>query len=280
MYNLLRFLIRYHLLFFFILLQGFCGYLIYQNSHYHQAAMVNMANDANGQVYQSYTHAQDYIHLREMSDSLVTENARLRAQLRNAQNEEQPILRTATDTPSVKWMQVYTYMPAKVIRNSVNQTSNYIYINRGSAQGITSQMAVVNPNGIVGQVVNVTEHYAAVMSLLNKSFKVSAKLKHSNYFGTLSWTGRNSTTAKLEEIPKHVKVKIGDTIVTSGFSEIFPENIAVGRVSYINAEPEKNFLEIDVTIATDMNNLSYVYVINHLRKSELAHLDTLVKKTN
>jgi rod shape-determining protein MreC len=118
------------------------------------------------------------------------------------------------------------------------------------------------------------------MSLLNKNFKVSAKLKHSNFFGTLSWEGKNTGLAKLKEIPKHVKIKVGDTVVTSGYSELFPENVMVGRVKYVNAEPEENFLDIDVTLSSDMGNLSYVYVVSNLKRKELILLDSVVKKNN
>ena len=280
MYNLIRFLVRYYLFFFFILLEGFCFYLIYQNSHYHQASFVNMANEANGRVYKSYSGATDYLYLGRFSDSLVKENASLHAQLMDSKSDNTVVKKDQSDTVSKKIEQVYTYIPAKVIRNSVNQSANYIYINRGKNQGITPQMGVIDPSGVVGQVVNVTDNYAAVMSLLNKKFQVSVKLKHTNYFGPLSWEGKNTTLAKLKEIPKHVKLKVGDTLVTSGYSELFPENVMVGVVKHFNAEPEENFLDIDVSLSTNMNNLSYVYVVTNLKRNELKILDSIVKKNN
>lgn len=280
MYNLFRFLVRYYLFFFFLLLESFCFYLIYQNSKYHQAAFVNMANSANGKAYQTVAGITDYFYLRQMADSLVAENAALHARLKESTNDRSVTLQTQTDTIGKKLEQVFTYIPAKVIHNSVNLSANYIYINRGKNQGITTQMGVISPGGVVGQVVNVTDDYAAVMSLLNKNFKVSAKLRNSNYFGTLSWEGKNTTLAKLKEIPKHVKINVGDTIVTSGYSELFPENVIVGVVKRFKAEPEENFLDIDVTLSTNMNNLSYVYVVNNLKRKEFIVLDSIVKKNN
>ena len=280
MYNLFRFLVRYYLFFFFLLLESFCFYLIYQNSKYHQAAFVNMANGANGKAYQTVSGITDYFYLRQMADSLVAENASLRARLKESTNDRLVTLQTQTDTIGKILEQVFTYIPAKVIHNSVNLSANYIYINRGKNQGITTQMGVISPGGVVGQVVNVTDDYAAVMSLLNKNFKVSAKLRNSNYFGTLSWEGKNTTLAKLKEIPKHVKINVGDTIVTSGYSELFPENVIVGVVKRFKAEPEENFLDIDVTLSTNMNNLSYVYVVNNLKRKEFIVLDSVVKKNN
>jgi rod shape-determining protein MreC len=280
MYNLFRFLARYYLFFFFLMLEGVCFYLIYQNSKYHQAAMVNMANSANGRVYQTVSGITDYFYLRQMSDSLVAENAKLRARLRESTNDPNMVTVKQTDTIEKKLEQVFTYIPAKVIHNSVNLSANYLYINRGKGQGITPQMGVISPSGVVGQVVTVTDDYAAVMSLLNKNFKVSAKLKNSNYFGPLSWEGKNTTLAKLKEIPKHVKINVGDTVVTSGYSELFPENVMIGKVSHVNAEPEENFLDIDVRLSTNMNNISYVYVVNNLKRKEFMVLDSVVKKAN
>jgi len=280
MYNLIRFIVRYYLFFFFLILEGFCFYLIYQNSHYHQAAFVNMANGANGKVYKTVSNVTDYLYLRQTADSLVAENAQLRARLKESVYDLRIDTLKHTDTLGKKTEQVYTYIPAKVVHNSVNLSANYIFINRGRNQGITPQMGVISPGGVVGQVVNVTDDYSAVMSLLNKNFKVSAKLRNSNYFGTLSWEGKNTTLAKLKEIPKHVKIQVGDTVVTSGYSELFPENVIVGKVKQVHAEPEENFLDIDVVLSTDMNNISYVYVVNNLKRKEFMVLDSVVKKAN
>lgn len=280
MYNLIRFLVRYYLFFFFILLEGFCFFMIYQHSQYHQASFVNIANEANGRVYESYSGVTDYLYLRRYSDSLVKENASLHARLADSKSDNSVDSIVKNDTLTKKLEQVYTYTSAKVIRNSVNQSANYIYINRGKNQGITPQMGVIDPSGVVGQVISVTDNYAAVMSLLNKKFQVSVKLKGSNYFGPLSWEGKNTTLAKLKEIPKHVKIKVGDTLVTSGYSELFPENVIVGTVKHMNAEPEENFLDIDVSLSTNMSNLSYVYVVTNLKKKEIQLLDSVVKKNN
>jgi rod shape-determining protein MreC len=141
-------------------------------------------------------------------------------------------------------------------------------------------MGVFNANGIVGQVISVTDNYAAVMSVLSKDFKVSAKLKKSEYFGNMHWDGINSTTATLEEIPKHVPVKVGDTIVTSGFSELFPRNIMIGTVKKVKTQADKNFLEITVNLSTDFGNLSYVYIVKNIRRNELQSLDSLSKKND
>jgi len=274
MYYLVRFLIRFWLLIFFLLLEAFCFYLIDENNRFHQVLIAKKANEINGVAYANYAAAAGYLTLGKVNDSLARENAYLRSKSMESFAYLKKEESTTNDTLGKK-LQIFTYMAAKVIRNSVNQSSNYIYLDKGSSLGIKSQMGVIAANGIVGQVVKVTENYSAVMSILNRNFRVSAKLKKSNFFGQLFWNGTDIHEVRLEEIPKHVQVKVGDTVVTSGYSVLFPENIMIGRVKKVSAQPEKNFLEIDVALSADMNNLTHVYVVDHLQRKELELLDSV-----
>ncbi len=279
MYNLFRFFLRYHLFILFISLEFFCFYLTYRTKKYNQAAYTNFGSNLSGKVYNSYTGVTDYLYLRKMSDSLVNENAALRQQLLESKFDTKVDSAHVNDSIG-RFVQHFSYLTARVIYNSVNQASNLIYLNRGKLQGINRQMGVFNKNGIVGQVISVTDNYAAVMSVLSKDFKVSAKLKKSEYFGNMHWDGINSTTATLEEIPKHVPVKVGDTIVTSGFSELFPRNLMIGTVKKVKTEADKNFLDITVNLSTDFGNLSYVYIVKNIKRDELQTLDSLSKKND
>lgn len=275
MYNLIRFILHYWLFIFFLLLEGLCFYLIYQNSRFHQALVFNKANEINGAVYNFYSNSVEYLNLGRINDSLAVENAELRAKTAESFNIL-PLENIAVIDSSAHLLQVFTYIPAKVVKNSVNQAANYLYLNRGSRMGITPQMGVITSNGIVGQVVSVTENYSAVMSVLNKNFRISAKLKKSNFFGQLSWPGTNIRVVHLSEIPKHVQVQIGDTVQTSGYSVLFPENIMIGRVKRVISAPEDNFQGIDVELSADMNNLDHVYVVKHLQRQEIQQLDSFI----
>lgn len=277
MYNLFRFLLRYHLLLLFLALEGFCFFLIYRNSRYHEVMFVSAANDVNGKVFTVYSEAAGYLHLRSVNDSLAAENASLRARLLESKYDNKVDSGRVYDTIG-RFVQTYAYIPAHVIRNSVSQSTNYIFLDRGSKQGIKKQMGVICPNGIVGQVVGVTENYASVMSVLSDEFKVSAKFKNSEYFGNLHWTGGNVTSALLENIPKHATVKPGDTVVTSGYSLLFPKNVMVGVVEKVTTIPERNFLDVSVKLSTDFGNLNYVYIVNNMKRAEMQQFDTLVIK--
>jgi rod shape-determining protein MreC len=279
MYNLFRFFLRYHLFILFFSLEIFCFYLNYRNKQYNRAAYVNLANAGAGKVYDAFTSAKDYLYLRRISDSLVVENARLRERLKESKYDNRVDSIHFADTIG-KTVQHFAYLGARVIKNSVNQASNLIYLDKGKQQGVYKQMGVINSNGIVGQVISVTDNYAAAISVLSKDFKVSAKFKKNDYFGNLHWDGINTTSASMEEVPKHVPVKIGDTVVTSGFSDLFPRNIMIGTVSKVKAQPDKNFLEISVELSTDFGNLSYVYLVKNLKRSEFQTLDSTVTKND
>ncbi|MBK8659557.1 MAG: rod shape-determining protein MreC [Bacteroidetes bacterium] len=276
MYNLFRFIVRYYLLLLFLLLEFFCFYLIYRNSRFHQAAYSNTGNALSGRVYSTSQNVASYFYLRSISDSLVKENASLRARLQESLYDTRVDTGSVSDSSARRYVQSYSYIAAKVIRNSIVEPTNILYLDKGSAQGITKQMGVISPTGIVGQVVNVTEHYSAVMSVLSKDFKVSARFKKNDYFGYLRWDGIFPDEAILEDVPKHAPVKVGDTVVTSGYSQLFPRNVMIGVVKKVHAEPEKGFLDVSVRLTSDFGNLNYVYVVNNIRKEEMQQLDSVI----
>jgi rod shape-determining protein MreC len=166
------------------------------------------------------------------------------------------------------YQQQYIYRTAKIINNSVNKQLNYITLNKGSLHGIEPEMAVVSVDGVVGVVKSVSNNYSTVISLLNNRLKVSAKFKKNDYFGSLSWDGVDYRKAKLYDIPFHVKVSVGDTIVTSSYSAVFPEGIVMGTVDEVIPSSGGNFQEIKVLLSNDFRSLSYVKVVGDLLKEE------------
>lgn len=281
MYNLVRFLIRYHLLLLFLTLEAFSFYLIFKTSKFHSASFLNTSNAINGSIFKAYSNVAEYLYLKKSNDSLVAENAELRAMLMQSKYNNSLDTFVQIDSISKKMIQRFVYFPAKVIRNSIDNANNIIYLDKGSLQGVNNQMGVINKNGVVGQVVDVSDNYCAVMSLLNKNFKVSAKIKKNHYFGNLRWSGTDVQLAKMDEIPKHVPVQKGDTIVTSGYSSLYPENIMIGIVENVKAEADKPFLQVDVRLSTNFRNLDFVYVIKDLHRQEILKLDsTTIKASN
>lgn len=166
----------------------------------------------------------------------------------------------------------YKYISAKVISNSTNKRNNFLMINKGILHGIKNNMGVIVGNKIVGQVVSVSPHFSWVMSVLNKDSRVSAKFKKNNQLVTIEWSGGDYRTGFVKEIPRHVDIKKGDTIITSGNSEIFPEGILIGTINKYTIAEEENFNYATILFSTDYNSLGYVEVVIDLMRKEKEEL--------
>jgi rod shape-determining protein MreC len=254
----------------FLLLQGLSFFLLIENNKYQNASILNATNSVVTKTTEGVNYVREYIHLRENNQFLAEENARLRATLKESAYESDTTRTTVNDTVL---KQQYTYITAKVINNSINRRNNYLTLNRGSLQGIKPEMGVIASNGIVGIVKQVSQNYCTVMSLLHKDSRISAKIKSNNFFGSLVWNGEDPKIASLNEIDKTVPVKVGDTIVTTSFSSVFPADIIVGVVSSKELRKGSNFHDIRVRLMTRFDNLTYVYVVDNLMKQEQRQLE-------
>jgi rod shape-determining protein MreC len=195
----------------------------------------------------------------------------LRKQLhqRIIQQEKYPINRPDTvDAPA------YVFTSAKVISNSVNKQLNYITLNKGSRHGIKPDMGIMDASGVVGVITHVSHNYSTGLSLLNKRLSIPAKITKNNYFGSLVWDGEHYNTADLKEIPFHIIVNVGDTVVTSGYSNIFPEGIMIGIIKKYDIESGTNFYNIKVDLSTNFKTLNYVEVVQNTKRTELIKLET------
>jgi rod shape-determining protein MreC len=263
---------KYNFFIVFLLLEVASGILLVRNSTYQRAALISTSNELVGKVYTAYSNVTDYLVLGETNRILSAENARLRRA--DSVSFYDPSFRVLRVNDTIG-LQQYEYISARVVNNSVSRVNNYITLDKGSLQGIQPEMAVMGSNGVVGIVKDVSEHFSTVISLLHSSTKISSKIKKNDYFGSTVWDGENPQIAKLLDIPSHAQVKVGDTIVTSSYSGIFPRDILVGIVSGIGTSGE-SFKEIKLKLATDFQKLSYVYVVRNLLKSER---DTLEANT-
>lgn len=270
MRNLIRFINTYSFFFLFLFFEVIAFYLLLSNNHFQQAAFLNATNRVTAGLQEDYSNLTDYLNLKEVNQNLSYENKRLRsAQQYSFQKLYGPNY-LINDTI---YQRQYLYTTAKVINNSTNKQNNYLTLNVGSLNGIQKGMGVLAPNGIAGVVKQVSKHYAAVVSLLHSNAKVSVKLKNSNYFGSMQWDGKHYQEGLLKDIPNHVELQIGDTILTSGYSATFPADIAVATVLSFKKIPGENFYEIKVKFLTDYKNLSFVQVVKNIRKTEQEELE-------
>jgi rod shape-determining protein MreC len=233
---------------------------------------VNSTNSIVGGVYSQKSKITQYFNLKTENEVLTAENARLRNELQKKFFATQCKDSTIVDT--VRYFQKFSFTKGKIINNNYNKEFNFLTLDIGKNQGIEKEMAVINSLGIIGIVDNTSLKYARVQSILNKNSKINARLRNSDYFGTLDWNGDDYRTVQLIDIPRQAHLKIGDTIETGGKSTIFPEGILIGTVSKINrGNSAEN--RVIIKLFNDMSNLGTVYVIKNFDKLEIKTIENL-----
>lgn len=275
MRNLIQFFIK-HSPFFVFLLYGLISlFLLIRFNSYHQSVFFSSANGMVAEVYSLAGNVSSYFGLKQINQDLLERNGylekeilALQEQLRDTKGLEQ-----LNDSSSK-----YDFIVAQVINNSVTQLKNYITLNKGSEEGIAPGMGVTDQNGIIGIVSVVSDHYSVVISVLNTKLRLSAKVKGSDYFGSLVWDGQSSRYAILEELPRHVEFAKGDTIVTSGYSAAFPEGLPVGVIEGYSKQANDNFYALKVELAADFNRLNDVRVIINRQQEEQLNLEKEANK--
>jgi len=276
MYNLVKFIAKYHFTFLFIILEIIAGVIIFQNNKYQKVKFLNASNFLTGGIYSFQENVKSYFKLKEVNQQLAEENAFLRNQVTEILYAEVPTIYNDTvfvnDTVIVDTTRQLKHIAAKVISNSINKQFNLIYINKGKKDHIETDMGVINADGVVGVVRNVSSRYATITPLINHNLNVNAKIKNSGYFGNLTWNGKDPKYSQLYDIPNHINPQIGDTVVTSGYSNIFDEGQIIGFIDEVYDVPGKSFININVKLAVDFGNLKYVYSIVNPRKEELDSL--------
>ena len=270
MQNLLRFLLRYHFTILFILIEALAIMLLLQNNNYQNTRFVDFTRNIKGSFYDQTAKIDQYLRLREKNVRLIEENVKLRNYIISNLNTRPDTFMMQVDTT---YDQQYEYLSARVINNSVHRMHNYLTLDKGAEDGVQPEMGVISAKGVVGVVRGVSDHFSTVISLLNSELRVSAKLKQSGYYGPLNWTGKDYRYAKLMDIPLHAGVEKGDTVITSGYSAIFPEGVLLGFVEGYQ-ERGGRFYEVDVELSTDFKQLNNVYVIRNLLKKERDQLES------
>ncbi len=270
MRNFFHFIIRNHFILLFLLLEIVSFYMVVNFNSYQRASWISSSSNISGGVYRSFSNASQYLKLQQINEELAKENTFLRSQLPSSFKDSKDYFSLVYDSLNKRQ---YTYRTAKVINNSVNKHFNYITLNKGSNNGIVKEMGVISSKGVVGIIKDVSDHYSSVISILNTRLLISGKLKESGFFGALGWDGSDYRYAWLNEIPIHAPVSVGDLIVTSGFSSIFPEGILIGSVETVEKGKGESFYRIKVKLSVDFKDLSYVEVISNNMRDEQLNLE-------
>jgi len=259
---------RYFLL--FVLLETLAIIFTIQHHTYHTSKFVNSANSISGGIYNKMNSINEFFILKTENKLLIEENIQLKNLLNkkdiNYSEENYNVIDTA------QYFQKYEYSIAKVINNNFTKKNNILTLNKGEKQGLTTDLGVINSNGVIGVIKNVSSNYSTVLSILNSSSKINVRLKNSNHFGTLVWDGKTHTTTQLIDIPRQVTIKVGDTIITGGKSAIFPEGINTGTIKDFIFE-NNQYQQINVLLFNDMSSLGYVQIVKNLQKNEQKKLE-------
>lgn len=249
--------------------------LLVNSDPYRQHLWLTSASSVSGAIYGAGHNITSFFSLREVNDDLNRRNATLEAEVANLREEiERMKLRGFIDTLVIpQEVPHFEFIVANVINNSVHHPHNYITIDKGSDDGVSIEMGVVDHSGVVGTVSAVGPHFSRVISLLNPNFRLSCKIKGSDFFGSLVWNGNDPRHAMLEELPRHTVFEIGDTIVTSGYSSVFPAGLPVGRIMPDNNTHTENFFSLPIELFADFTRLSNVQVVKNHYKEELNQVE-------
>lgn len=271
MSELLKFLIRYSSWFLFAIYFVAGSVLLFSGNPFHHHVYLTSANRVSSALYRGANSVSSYFFLRDINEDLQRRNSDLELEIYRLKDIIRDYREKAyADTMTVdSVMSRYHFTIAHVINNSVTHAHNYITINKGSLDGIRPEMGVIDQNGVVGVVNVVGEHTARLLSVLNPYMRLSCKIKGHDQVGSLVWDGRNPSEAILEELPKHSEFEPGDTVVTSGFSSMFPEGVPVGTVLSASHDMEDSFYTLRLRLFTDFSTLSTVRVIRDNMRDEL-----------
>lgn len=263
----------------FILLQSLSFYFIYRFSDYHQSNMISRSNYLAASFNEKLSDMASFATMPSQNEALTKENAKLREELYrvsslvNIKLDDSNTHRIPIEIPAN-----INVISGKVVSNSVAHLRNFVIINKGFKDGVKKEMAAISSLGPVGIVVDVTENYCCVMSILNKDNNLSVRNRQTKNVGQLRWKGGEIGFAQLEEIPKHIKLKKGEIIETSGYSNYYPQGIPVGIVAKYEEDSKSNFALVKVKLYNDFSKLKYVYLIENIERPEIRAIeDSIVK---
>ena len=275
MRGLIDFFVRHSGWAVFLLFATLSCVMLFRGNPYQQHVYMTSAGAVASAVYRTSNSVTGYFHLRGINEDLQQRTAQLEMELIDLRRQ----LRAAGEkiygdsVPVDSALRQYRFIMAHVINNSIARSNNFITIDRGESDGVRPEMGVVDQNGVVG-IVNVTgPHTARLISVLNSDLRLSCKVKGSDAFGSLVWDGKSPRRALLEEMPRHVEFALGDTVITSGYSVVFPEGIPVGRVVGHKRDDDDNFYSLSVELFTDFATLSTVRVIENFSKDEIESVE-------
>ncbi|HQV79180.1 MAG TPA: rod shape-determining protein MreC [Chitinophagales bacterium] len=261
-------LTRFYVLILFVLLEFFAISLIYHSHKYQEIKFLNTSGTISGTFLSYFNNINSFIHLGTNNNVLLEENTLLKQQI-----EYQNLYPKDSLLPRNSLTFKFNYTAAKIVNNTINKSINYITLDKGSKDGIQKGMGVVSSNGVVGIITNVSENFSLVMSVISVKTQISVRHKKSNTLGNLYWNGENPFELQVDGFSKTLPIKSNDTLVTAGFSSIFPPDIPVAKIKRFDKDESTSFYNVDVTLTNTINSISYVYIVKNEKRKEIDSLE-------
>lgn len=270
MRNLLEFLAKYNHWFVFLILEVVSMVLLFQYNSYQGSAWFSSANAVTGKLYEWDANVETFFSLTKVNQELTQRNAYLEQKVQKLSDSLVSVTKDSSiyHRDQFALLRNYRLIPAKVVANSIDKPGNLMTIDKGSADGIRKDMGVISGTGVVGIVYLVAEHYAIVIPVLNTKSNISCMIQNRGYFGYLRWKGGVSDLAYLEEVPRHAHFKLGDYVVTSGYSAVFPPGVRVGRILHVFNSADGLSYRVQLRLSTDFARLRDVCVIDDTAMKE------------
>lgn len=270
MRNLLEFLAKYNHWFVFLILEVVSMVLLFQYNSYQGSAWFSSANAVTGKLYEWDANVETFFSLTKVNQELTQRNAYLEQEVQKLSDSLVSVTKDSSiyHRDQFALLRNYRLIPAKVVANSIDKPGNLMTIDKGSADGIHKDMGVISGTGVVGIVYLVAEHYAIVIPVLNTKSNISCMIQNRGYFGYLRWKGGVSDLAYLEEVPRHAHFKLGDYVVTSGYSAVFPPGVRVGRILHVFNSADGLSYRVQLRLSTDFARLRDVCVIDDTAMKE------------
>ncbi len=270
MRNFVQFILHHYFGILFIFLEIIAFALIVSYNQNQRSIYLSSSAKLAGGLFNGVDNVEEYFSLRKVNEELARENAYLKNQLPEKMDVGKDYYTLVGDSTSNRQ---YIYRACKVINNSVFKHFNYITLNKGTREGISPDMGVLSSRGVVGIVIKCSDNYSTALSLLNSRLKISAKLKDTGFFGSISWNNKSPDYVILDEIPEHADVKLGEQVVTSGYSFTFPEGILIGTVDQVEHPEGESFYKIRVKLSVDFSNLNFVEIVENKHQNEQVELE-------
>lgn len=265
---LFAFLIKHSFFFLFLFLEVVAFILIINYNRYQSSSFLNLTSEFTGSLHETAGNISDYFVLKKQNEELARENAQLKNQLNGSFIYSDTIFRYKDS--------LFRYTEAKVVNNSTRRSNNYLMLNKGSKHGIKTDMGVIDKGVAIGMVTGVSKNFCIVMPLIHKDAKISVIIKKNNQLANITWDEADYRYGLLEDIPMHISLEKGDTIISSGYSFIFPKGLLIGTVEEFSKAPGGSLNSARIQYFADFNKIDYLYIIENLKREELEQFEEII----